>query len=873
MRYTLKDYQHDAVRDVLTNLSEARELFHNPKLRRTSQFALTATTGAGKTVMAAAAIEALFFGDDEFDFAPDESAVVLWFSDDRNLNEQTRFRLMAASDKLTGEHLRTIQHPFSEEKLSRGKVYFLNTDKLTRTSRLTRGHDAGDEEQQFPELRASVRPDLQGYTIWDSLANTINDPSLTLYLVLDEAHRGFGAKASKDKPTIVRRLVNGHADVPAMPVVWGISATVQRFEQAMQDASEAASRRALDKVTVDPVRVQESGLLKDTIVLDIPAERGMFDTVLLTRATRKIKDSTAAWAEYAATQADGTGEGSAAEPVVPLMVLQVPNTPNPDEVARALDTVFAEWPALPGDAIAHVLGEHTTQKYGPFSVRYISPERVQEDTTVRVLIAKDGISTGWDCPRAEVLMSFRPAKDATHITQLLGRMVRTPLAQRIPGNEKLNAVECLLPFFDHKTATTVVKVLTGALDDFPGAGTNRKVLVNPGEMGPNPAVDEAVWDAFEALPSQSLPRKGAKPVKRLTALAHALATDGLRPNAGADAHKELHAVLDGCASRYKDKVDAAIAEVWTVHGETVAGQAGTTLTYDKFVETADDRSIRDAFRQAGRVLSPDVAGTYADRLAGPDDDQDDDGLRDAYVKVAALALVPEAAAELDREATKLVANWFDEYRVQIKDLSDERQAVYNDIKAMSAEPQRMTLTRPKNTLMETATLPDKEDDPPIPLPTRDRHLLSDEDGRYPVGALNALEVEVLDKEMGRTGALAWYRNPARTSQDSLGVAYKDAQGDWRTMRPDFVFFDRTGVDVRVSIVDPHGHHLSDALSKLRGLAEFAAEYGTEFHRIEAITKTGDQTRVLDLTDPHVRAAVNAAQDAKALYESPVAGNY
>lgn len=874
MRYTLKDYQHDAVRDVLANLAEARELFHNPRLRRTSQFALTATTGAGKTVMAAAAIEALFFGDDEFDFPADESAVVLWFSDDPNLNEQTRFRLKAASDKLMDHvHMRTIQHPFNEEKLSPGKVYFLNTDKLTKTSRLTRGHDSGDEENQFEDLRVSVRPDLQGYTIWDTLANTIGDPSLTLYLVLDEAHRGFGTKASSDKPTIVRRLVNGHADVPPMPVVWGISATVARFEQAMQDAHVASSRRELDKVVVDPARVQESGLLKDTIVLDIPAETGVFDTVLLTRATRKIKDSTAAWAEYATTQADETGEGSATEPVVPLMVLQVPNTPDPDTVARALDTVFDEWPELAGDAVAHVLGDHTTQTYGPFAVRYVSPERVQEDTSVRVLIAKDGISTGWDCPRAEVLMSFRPGKDATHITQLLGRMVRTPLARRIPGNEKLNSVECILPFFDHRTATTVVQVLTGALEDFPGAGTSRKVLVNPQEMGPNPQVAEAVWDAFEALPSQSLPRKGAKPVRRLTALAHALAADGLRPDAGADAHKELHAVLDGCAARYKDKLDAAIAEVWTVHGETVAGQAGTTLTYEKFVETADDRSIRDAFRQAGRVLSPDLAGTYADRLAGPDDDHDDDGLRDAYVKVAALALVPEAAEELDREATKLAAAWFDQYRVQIKDLSDERQAVYNDIRAMSAEPQRMTLTRPKNTLMETATLPDNAGDPPVPLPTRDRHLLSDEHGHYPVGTLNALEVEVLDKEMHRAGALAWYRNPSRASQDSLGVAYKDAADGWRTMRPDFVFFDQTGVDVRVSIVDPHGHHLSDALPKLRGLAAFAAEYGAEFHRVEAISKLGDQTRVLDLTDPHVRAAVLAAHDAKALYESHVAGNY
>ena len=90
---------------------------------------------------------------------------------------------------------------------------------------------------------------------------------------------------------------------------------------------------------------------------------------------------------------------------------------------------------------------------------YISPERVQDATWVRVLIAKDAISTGWDCPRAEVMVSFRPAKDRTHITQLLGRMVRTPLARRIPGNDRLNSVDCLLPKFDTKTVEEVVDAL------------------------------------------------------------------------------------------------------------------------------------------------------------------------------------------------------------------------------------------------------------------------------------------------------------------------------------------------------------------------------------------------------------------------------
>ena len=133
------------------------------------------------------------------------------------------------------------------------------------------------------------------------------------------------------------------------------------------------------------------------------------------------------------------------------MVLQVPNTPNPNDIGRALDTIFQQWPDLPSGSVAHVFGEHTTQTFGKQSVPYISPQRVQDATWVRVLIAKDAISTGWDCPRAEVMVSFRAASDRTHITQLLGRMVRTPLARRIPGNDRLNSVDCLLPKFDKKT--------------------------------------------------------------------------------------------------------------------------------------------------------------------------------------------------------------------------------------------------------------------------------------------------------------------------------------------------------------------------------------------------------------------------------------
>lgn len=94
------------------------------------------------------------------------------------------------------------------------------------------------------------------------------------------------------------------------------------------------------------------------------------------------------------------------------------------------------------------------------------------------------------------------------------------------------------------------------------------------------------------------------------------------------------------------------------------------------------------------------------------------------------------------------------------------------------------------------------------------------------------------------------------------------------MCPDFVFFGGSSDEVRVSMVDPHGTHLSDGLPKLRGFADFAEEFGTELHRIEAVAEMPDgQMRVLDLQNAEVRAAVRAATDPEALYLSDTAENY
>jgi type III restriction enzyme len=865
MKFTLKDYQTDAVRDALANLQMAREDWHGKNSRK-SAFSLTAVTGAGKTVMAAAAFEALFHGNDELDFDADPGAVVIWFSDDPALNEQTRFRLMEASDRLNHTDLIPVENTFNRDKFEAKKVYFLNTQKLGKNSLLVRGFDQEEVETKAGARLLELRPDLRSYTIWDTIQNTIEDPDLTLYLVLDEAHRGMGnpsAAARNEKATIVQQLINGANGVPGIPVVLGISATVERFNNAMM---VAVQRSRLPDVIVDSTKVQESGLLKDTILLDIPDDVGDFDTVLVRRATDKLKASTEAWADYAKQQEES-------QTVVPLMVLQVPNKPDPDDIGRALDTIYQQWPDLPAGSVANVLGEHTTQQFGNRNVPYISPEHVQESTWVRVLIAKDAISTGWDCPRAEVMVSFRAANDRTHITQLLGRMVRSPLARRIPGNERLNAVDCLLPKFNKKTVQSVVDALMSGDDTLPA--TPGRILVNPVEMKPNPAASGAVWEAFEALLSQTRPQRGAKPAKRLTALAHELASDDILPNAGKLAHAEMHKALDKFQESEKAKIDAKRKAVLTVDGKTVVTDLkGKNKSFNDFWEDADMAVIEDAYRRAARIFSPDISRTYTDSLAykvaTPNEaDEFEEALVGARVSIAALGLVMEAQAYFDSEADKLAKDWLAKYRNEIKKLTDDRKEAYRQIVEMSTEPQDLDLVKPEAKFEPTKV---REKDKETEISTYKNHLLCDENGNYPAN-LNEWEIAVVEAESKRKGFSFWYRNPQHPGQSSLGIAYLDSD-QYKIIRPDFIFFS-TLQDGKVvaDIVDPHGLHLDDALPKLKGLAGYAETHAKAYRRIESVAKVKGKLRVLDLTREDVRKAIAGAKDAPSLFVGHLASDY
>lgn len=395
----------------------------------------TAPTGAGKTIVMSALIESIYYGDENY---PDQSdAIFIWLSDSPQLNEQSKLKIDLKADKIRLNQCVTISDDsFDMEMLEDGHIYFLNTQKLSKSSNLTKHSDG------------------RQYTIWETMANTVREKADRLYFIIDEAHRG--AQSARDltkNTTIMQKFLKGSdADqLPPMPVVIGMTATPQRF---IRLAEGIQSTTQYVKTTADEVRA--SGLLKDRIVITYPETAGN-DMAVLQAAIDEWKNKWDHWYQYCYEQHYGQ--------VNPIIVIQVQNGNGHQISATDLDECLRIMEERLGDRfiegqVVHAFGEGTPSlQINGLDVPYCEPSRIVDDKRIKVVFFKETLSTGWDCPRAEVMMSFRRAVDYTYIAQLLGRMVRTPTQQHINVDETLNDVHLYLPQFNESTVYDVVKAL------------------------------------------------------------------------------------------------------------------------------------------------------------------------------------------------------------------------------------------------------------------------------------------------------------------------------------------------------------------------------------------------------------------------------
>lgn len=468
MKIELFPFQKVALEKLRQNIDIAHSAYkatHIPQI-----VSYTAPTGAGKTIIMAALIESIYYGDEKY--ADQNDAIIVWLSDSPQLNEQSRIKIETKADKCFGRCVTISDDSFDREILDDGHIYFLNTQKLGKSSNLTK------------------HSDMRQYTIWETLENTIQEKADRLYFIIDEAHRGAQKSSDLAKATtIMQKFLKGSpADkLSPMPVVIGMTATSQRFHRLAENI-QSTTHYVL--TTADEVRA--SGLLKDRIVISYPEVQGN-DMAVLQAAADEWKDKWEHWEQYCREQHYAY--------INPIFVIQVQNGNSNrisftdlDECIRAIEERTGE--RFVTGQVVHAFGEGTpTLQICGLDVPYVEPSRIADDKRIKVVFFKETLSTGWDCPRAETMMSFRHAVDYTYIAQLLGRMVRTPMQMRIRVDETLNDVHLYLPQFNEKTVYDVVEALRSS------EGANIPTDIEMEEMG------EANYETLTLTPTGTGPKR------------------------------------------------------------------------------------------------------------------------------------------------------------------------------------------------------------------------------------------------------------------------------------------------------------------------------------------------------------------------------
>lgn len=438
MKVTLFPFQQIAVTSLRQASAEALggyQRTHTPQI-----VSFTAPTGAGKTIIMSALVEDILFGTDVY---PDQQdAIFLWISDSPELNLQSKQKIDLKADRITLQQTITIEESgFDQEILEDGHIYFLNTQKLSTSSNLCKYGDT------------------RHYTIWDTLRNTIQEKSDRLYVIIDEAHRGMQGRKAGQATTIMQKFIMGDRtnNLPVMPVVIGMSATIQRFNTLAGNTTSTIQR-----VTVEAEQVRRSGLLKDQIIVNYPEEGATTNEMaILQAATDEWVDKWNHWHQYCYEQHYAY--------VNPVFVIQVENS---NHESRYSDTDLAEClrkiearigKKLQEGEVVHTFGQTASDiTINGLDVKYREPSQIADDRKIKIVFFKENLSTGWDCPRAECMMSFRRANDITNIAQLLGRMVRTPMQMHIAVDDSLNNVHLFLPRFNQENVQKVINELQNA---------------------------------------------------------------------------------------------------------------------------------------------------------------------------------------------------------------------------------------------------------------------------------------------------------------------------------------------------------------------------------------------------------------------------
>ncbi len=823
MKFELKDFQTTSAKSILSKLDGARNDLRHDELQA---IVLSAPTGSGKTITVAAVIDWTFGGADGIAARP--NTTFLWLSDSPELNQQSKGKLLAACDHVPFHRLVTVDsESFDEERLAPGHVYFINTQLLGKDKLLTKG---GDKKT---------------FTFWQTVANTIAAAPADFILIIDEAHRGAGVSERARKPIMQKFITGSESDgMPAVPLVLGMSATPQRFTELL-----GSSQRTQRPIHISPDMVRLSGLLKDLIIVTTnKATTIESDLTHLQNAAARWKHFRERWEAYCTKEKEK-------EIVKPVLVVQVQdgteNTLTATPLEDAVRVIQRETGPLAVNEIVHCFQDREEIQYGGCIIRRMDSSRIQDALDVKVVFFKTALTTGWDCPRAEVMMSFRRSVDATTIAQLVGRMIRTPLARRIESDEALNVVELFLPHYDTENLENVLSALRNP-EAHEGTGTT--VTTQAVEYPRNPAYAD-VFKHLATLKTYSVDRAPKMTdLKRALRLSGLLMQEGIAEDADEQMRLNLTDKLAELRDEYRKKQKDwgnVIREGGEIEVDVNSVAIGPMIvTGHKTTRMLlSEENIDQLYDEAGRMLAAGegLHRTYWKRF------QDKAKPSETKLELAAIMRQPKTLPAMEKLAGVEFKKLWEAHKGDVAKLSASEKARYTQLVLASGKA-----------VEHEWELPERIVEKPGKHVWKD-HLFATDKGEF-AADLNGWEKAFMTWTQEQSDFVCWLRNLPRRDW-AFCVPYE--MGGEKPFYPDFVIVRKTGKGYVVDILEPHDDSRLDTWAKVKGLAKFADEHAVSFGRLMVGRKVGDALQVVDVADHLIREKarkMGAPADLEALFE-------
>lgn len=359
----LKTYQEEAVNGLLKDTYSTLKL---PGTRNKMVF--KAPTGAGKTVAMAAYLNQLATEmPDRLDL-PKRKVAFIWFAPNQ-LHLQSYFSL-----KDYFKELRTIKpiqfEDISDGKLKPNEVLFVNWQSVNSANNLfVKANEQGKDLIKY--IYAAMLDDTE------------------IICILDEAH--YHANGTKAKELLQNIGAKIEMDVSATPLFHSdYGYTIKRQE------------------VIDAEMIKKNVVLNPALDHSHQDGRGL-NQVLLDEALKKLKELKQAYE-------------SLGSKINPLLLIQLPSD---TKTESALDRQLIDEVETYLDVKGITIKNHKLAVW--LSNRKDNLEGIEDKECItEVLLFKQAISLGWDCPRAAVLLIFREIHQEHFGIQTVGRILRMP---------------------------------------------------------------------------------------------------------------------------------------------------------------------------------------------------------------------------------------------------------------------------------------------------------------------------------------------------------------------------------------------------------------------------------------------------------------